>query len=33
MIILACVAFLSLAMAGAWLVRLKTGNSGWIDAI
>jgi steroid 5-alpha reductase family enzyme len=33
MIIVACAAFLSLAMAGAWLVRLKTGNSGWIDAI
>ena len=33
MIMIACAAFLSLAMAGAWLVRLKTGNSGWIDAI
>jgi steroid 5-alpha reductase family enzyme len=33
MIIVGCVVFLSFAMAGAWQVRLRTGNSGWIDVI
>ncbi|HEY8579768.1 MAG TPA: DUF1295 domain-containing protein [Beijerinckiaceae bacterium] len=29
----AAAVFLSLAMAGAWLVQRRTGNSGWIDTI
>jgi steroid 5-alpha reductase family enzyme len=31
--LLYCAVLLSLAMSGAWLVRMSTGASGWIDAI
>jgi steroid 5-alpha reductase family enzyme len=31
--VVALAIFLSLTMAGAWLVALRTGQSGWIDAI
>jgi steroid 5-alpha reductase family enzyme len=34
MVLISAVAgFLAVAMAGAWLVQRRTGNSGWIDAV